>query len=211
MRCQAKTSALSGDIRTEGRRITGGYSECANLKLEAHVEFFPKDSAAADALLSKDSRPAGRVYDDCLGDAYIFIWRIGMEGRLRLTFEAPSDLKIPLDVQKVVMRIGRGAPYEMQFVQSSFERRGRESMQIDVALSAVDPILTTPSPFWGNVKKRYLPLNFIITAECRASELRSIDTFIKTVYCHVRRERKPWLSFLTQTTSNKTPGICQSC
>ena len=190
----------------EGKRTTGVYSECAKLKITARVEFFPNDAKTSPA---KKARPARRVYDDCLMDFYIFVWYIGMEGRLRLTFEAPGHVRTPLRVRKVVLRIGTGDPHDMEFVQEErFERHGRGSMRIDVPLCAIEKILTKPSPYWGDVKKRYVPLNFIMTAECHATELKSIDTFIKTIYCHVRRDWKTWLSCLTQTTPKNRHQEC---
>ena len=173
---------------------------CANMRITASVEFFCENSHLSDAFDVRESRSAYRVYDEYMKNDEIFIWRIGTEGRIILSFEAPGLSTIPLRVKKIVMGIGGRNPYEMEFVQvQNAKEQKPDRLQICAGLSAVDASLKTPSPFWGSAEKRYVRLDLLITMEfVTEPKLERVETFIKTIYCHVRRGSGLWTHFLSQ-------------
>ena len=171
---------------------------CATMRISTSVDFFPKGTSSSDSFDTRDSKPAIDVYDDYMKNEDIFVWTISEEGRLNLTLEAPGLSTIPLRLKKIVMKIGGRNSYDMKFVQAkNDEDQGTDSILIHVALSAVDPCLNVPSPFWGSVEKKYVCLAFLITVEF-AAEPKQTETFIKEIYFHVRRGSGAWTRFFSQ-------------
>ncbi len=158
------------------------------MRITTSVDFFSGSSNPSDTFDVRESRSAYRLRDNQLKNEDIFIWSIGTEGRLDITLAARQDILLPTRVTKVVMKIGDQSSYNTTFVQVKGITDGEiaGNLRILAALPSGDACLNTPCPFWGSMEKRYLPLYLLITIEFLGESKRS-ETFIKTIYFHVRK------------------------
>ena len=173
-------------------------SVCDNMRITTSVEFFCKGSNPSRAFDVRESRSAYYVYDDLMKNEDIFIWTIGTEGRLNVTLEAPQLSTIPLRVKKVVMRVGHRDSYEMRFVRVlNGGEEVSDRLQVCAALSVLHPCLLVPSPLLGSAEKRYHRLHLFIVIEFMTEPKRT-ETFIKTIYCHVRKGSGLWTHWISK-------------